>query len=141
MSTETFQEYKTPLTSQFWALFLVMVIVLVILVSWYYSSVKTIRSQRYLFFFQLSSFHICYWKDPGCPKINFINLIQSIWYIWPRFTQSSSIMKEMKLFKQMISGAESKNDRRNSGGTHRQKFNLNDIWNYTFNQWTNGPID
>ena len=29
-----------------------------------------------------------------------------------------------------------KNDRRNSGGTHRQKFNLIDIWYLTFEIWT-----
>ena len=34
-----------------------------------------------------------------------------------------------------------KNDRRNSGGTLRQKFNLIDIWtNGSMDQWTNGPI-
>ena len=45
-----------------------------------------------------------------------------------------------------------KNDRRNSGGTLRQKFNLIDIWtngpmdqwtwtNGIIDQWTNGPMD
>ena len=40
-----------------------------------------------------------------------------------------------------------KNDRRNSGGTLRQKFSfidilhlIFDIWHLTFNQWTNGPM-
>ena len=34
-----------------------------------------------------------------------------------------------------------KNDRRNSGGTLRQKFNLNDIWTGPMDQWTNGIMD
>ena len=35
-----------------------------------------------------------------------------------------------------------KNDRRNSGGTLRQKFNLIDIWtNGPMDRWTNGPMD
>ena len=34
-----------------------------------------------------------------------------------------------------------KNDRRNSGGTLRQKFNHIDFRHLTFNQWTNGPMD
>ena len=41
-----------------------------------------------------------------------------------------------------------KNDRRNSGGTPRQKFNLIEIWHFIFyilhrprDPWTNGPID
>ena len=34
-----------------------------------------------------------------------------------------------------------KNDRRNSGGTLRQKFNHIDFRHLTFNQWTNGPRD
>ena len=36
-----------------------------------------------------------------------------------------------------------KNDRRNSGGTLRQKFNFIDIWFFTFYIWhsTNGPMD
>ena len=39
-----------------------------------------------------------------------------------------------------------KNDRMNSGGTLRQKFNLIDIWHYTINiqpmdQLTNWPLD
>ena len=35
----------------------------------------------------------------------------------------------------------SKNDRRNSGGTLRQKFNHIDLRHFTFNQWTNGTMD
>ena len=34
-----------------------------------------------------------------------------------------------------------KNDRRNSGGMLRQKFNLIDFWHLTFNQWTNGQME
>ena len=34
-----------------------------------------------------------------------------------------------------------KNDRRNSGGKLRQKFNHIDCRHLTFNQWTNGPMD
>ena len=36
---------------------------------------------------------------------------------------------------------EEKTDRRNSGGMLWQKFNLTDIWDLTFKQWTNGPMD
>ena len=37
--------------------------------------------------------------------------------------------------------ARAKNDRRNSGGTLRQKFNHIDFRHLTFNQWTTGPLD
>ena len=58
-------------------------------------------------------------------------IVSEIWLVW----------LHLKVHKH-------KNDRRSSGSTLRQNFNLIDIWHLTFdcwhltfNQWTNGPMD
>ena len=70
------------------------------------------------------------------------NKSKNYWHIWqgrtvPRFENLRvSGSHGLKVWSK-----EGQNDRRNSGGTLRQKFNLNDIQHSTFNSWTNGPTD
>ena len=74
-----------------------------------------------------------------CPKSLGACAWQDVYILKRHFWISTDIL---------LNSSRDKNDLRNSGGTLRQKFKFNDIWNlifdiwhYTFDQWTIGTLE